>query len=552
MRTLKLLWILALLIAAAVAAPTLTVVTQRIDRADGHVAKGTVAISWQSFDTALGEHVQAGSKTVSLLPTGFLTVSLAPNVGASPSTTRYTVVYHLDLGTPQTAYWIVPTSGPVTVTAIQSTTLVGPSSIISLGQLNTSGATVNQCMVFNGTVWGPDSCSNAAQSVSSVFGRIGAVVAVSGDYTAAQVTNAVSKIAANTYSGGGLQDFSAMKFKPALSTVAALPAASANASVVYEVTDAVSQIDCTVGLSTSRALCVSDGTNWIPVAPTSATNFSALAPGTNNLGTFNVGSGSTWTYTGGGIINANKILGTTLTSLTGLIKMTAGIPSVAVAANVVSLFAGTPSGAKFLRDDGTIALPPVLSVFGRTGAVVQVSGDYNASQVTNAVDSTSTYSDPAWLTALLSTKLTFTALGDLVYGGPAGAGTRLAGNTTSTKKFLRQTGTGSVSAAPAWDTIVAGDIPTLNQNTNGNAATATALAGNGTNCSAGSPPLGVDASGNAESCTALTAAQVTNAVSKIAANAYTTGFQDFTLATHFAPINGVVASKPVFKAADLP
>ena len=36
----------------------------------------------------------------------------------------------------------------------------------------------------------------------------------------------------------------------------------------------------------------------------------------------------------------------------------------------------------------------------------------------------------------------------------------------------------------------------------GNASTATALAANGTNCSAGQAPLGVDAAGNSESCTA--------------------------------------------------
>lgn len=40
-------------------------------------------------------------------------------------------------------------------------------------------------------------------------------------------------------------------------------------------------------------------------------------------------------------------------------------------------------------------------------------------------------------------------------------------------------------------------------NITGNAATATALAANGTNCSAANFPLGVDASGNSESCTAL-------------------------------------------------
>lgn len=43
----------------------------------------------------------------------------------------------------------------------------------------------------------------------------------------------------------------------------------------------------------------------------------------------------------------------------------------------------------------------------------------------------------------------------------------------------------------------------------GNSSTATALAANGTNCSAGNYPLGVDASGNAESCTAAGTGTVT-------------------------------------------
>jgi hypothetical protein len=54
------------------------------------------------------------------------------------------------------------------------------------------------------------------------------------------------------------------------------------------------------------------------------------------------------------------------------------------------------------------------------------------------------------------------ALGDLIYGGAAGTRTRLAGQTTTTRKFLRQTGDGGGgSAAPAWDTLAAGDIPNL-------------------------------------------------------------------------------------------
>lgn len=54
-----------------------------------------------------------------------------------------------------------------------------------------------------------------------------------------------------------------------------------------------------------------------------------------------------------------------------------------------------------------------------------------------------------------------TTLGDISYGGVSGVKTRLAGNTTSVKQFLTQTGTGTVSAAPSWGALVAGDIPSL-------------------------------------------------------------------------------------------
>ena len=47
----------------------------------------------------------------------------------------------------------------------------------------------------------------------------------------------------------------------------------------------------------------------------------------------------------------------------------------------------------------------------------------------------------------------------LIYENATPAATRLAGNTTATKNFLTQTGTGSVSAAPAWGTIASGDLP---------------------------------------------------------------------------------------------
>ena len=50
-------------------------------------------------------------------------------------------------------------------------------------------------------------------------------------------------------------------------------------------------------------------------------------------------------------------------------------------------------------------------------------------------------------------------LGDLVYASAGTTLSKLAGNTTTTRKFLRQTGDGTNSAAPAWDTVTAADVP---------------------------------------------------------------------------------------------
>lgn len=60
-----------------------------------------------------------------------------------------------------------------------------------------------------------------------------------------------------------------------------------------------------------------------------------------------------------------------------------------------------------------------------------------------------------------------TTLGDLLYGGTSGAGTRLAGNTTSAKMFLTQTGSGSASAAPQWVALSTSDLPAVNVSASG-------------------------------------------------------------------------------------
>lgn len=94
----------------------------------------------------------------------------------------------------------------------------------------------------------------------------------------------------------------------------------------------------------------------------------------------------------------------------------------------------------------------VSSVNGLTGAVTFAAGSnitLTPAGQTITIASSGGGSNP------------LTTLGDTLYGAGGGTQTRLAGNTTSTKNFYTQTGTGSASAAPAWGTLSAGDIPNL-------------------------------------------------------------------------------------------
>jgi len=52
-----------------------------------------------------------------------------------------------------------------------------------------------------------------------------------------------------------------------------------------------------------------------------------------------------------------------------------------------------------------------------------------------------------------------TTLGDIIYGGASGAQTRLPGDTSNTRKFLRGQASGGVAQAPAWDTLTTADLP---------------------------------------------------------------------------------------------
>jgi hypothetical protein len=64
-----------------------------------------------------------------------------------------------------------------------------------------------------------------------------------------------------------------------------------------------------------------------------------------------------------------------------------------------------------------------------------------------------------------------TQLGDIIVGGAAGAAQRLAGNTTTNRRFLNQTGDGTNSAIPSWNSIGTADLPTVPITKGGTGAT---------------------------------------------------------------------------------
>jgi hypothetical protein len=79
------------------------------------------------------------------------------------------------------------------------------------------------------------------------------------------------------------------------------------------------------------------------------------------------------------------------------------------------------------------------------------------------VDSSGVVQVGSWgATAIVETKggtnQTAYALGDTLYSSATNTLSKLAGNTTLTRKFLRQVGSGTVSAAPAWDTVTQADV----------------------------------------------------------------------------------------------
>jgi hypothetical protein len=119
-RGLRLLAVLLLLVPIRGLAIQTTNVQGIVYRADGSLAQGTMLVSWPAFTAADGSTVAAGNTSATIAPDGSVSMALTPNVGANPEGTYYTVVYHMDDGTVEKEYWVVPQAATATISEMRA------------------------------------------------------------------------------------------------------------------------------------------------------------------------------------------------------------------------------------------------------------------------------------------------------------------------------------------------------------------------------------------------------------------------------------------------
>jgi hypothetical protein len=126
--------------------------------------------------------------------------------------------------------------------------------------------------------------------------------------------------------------------------------------------------------------------------------------------------------------------------------------------NVTLTLGGSPASSLLAAVSLTLGWTGTLAAARLNSNVVQaVTNDTN---VTGSI--TSQNLTLSWTGTLAATRggtgLGTYTLGDLLYSSASNTLAALAGNTSATKKFLTQTGTGTISAAPAWAQPAASDL----------------------------------------------------------------------------------------------
>jgi len=141
-----------------------TTVQGTVYLANGTPGAGTLQLSWPAFTTANNQSVAAGRTIVTIGADGFVSVNLAPNVGAMPGGLYYTAVYYMSDGTTSTEYWVVPAAAQATIAQVRAQVMPSAQAVhavnkayvdqaiqsLSQSYLAPSGGTLSGPLFLNG------------------------------------------------------------------------------------------------------------------------------------------------------------------------------------------------------------------------------------------------------------------------------------------------------------------------------------------------------------------------------------------------------------------
>lgn len=383
----------------------------------------------------------------------------------------------------------LPGSGSLT---INTSSPLGGGGAISLG--NSLTLTCSTCLT--------------SAPVTSVFTRIGAITAQSGDYLASQVTNAFDIGIANTLTNVSAPGTPAAGktaiYVDSVNKVLSSKNDAGAVSVTAVPLACTNQVFSSLGSSGSFSCHTITSTDTSGSFPASSHNLlsaahsdTTAAAAVRGDGLFAIGATPTWQRVAHPGTNGYfKWNGTDIVASSGAASGT-GTPTACTNQFVTSLTLNpdaAPTSAcstvGYAQVSGTPAIPTgsgfrhiTAGVEDGTAKTVDVSG--------------------ADITGVLKASAFPALTGDGTTAGGALAFTLATVATPGTSPKVTFNAKGLVTAGGP---LVSGDIPNNAANTSGNAGTATAFDHTPTLCTAGNYPLGILASGAATGCTAASGA----------------------------------------------
>ena len=143
-------------------------------------------------------------------------------------------------------------------------------------------------------------------------------------------------------------------------------------------------------------------------------------------------------------------------TFTGTVTMPAGTASIAPLKLTSGTNLTTPAAGSVEYDGTNLYFTP--SSARKTIAFTDSNLTGTAANVTGTVAIANGGTGQTTAVTAFDALSPLTTLGDIIYHNGTD-NVRLAGNTVNSKRFLIQTGTGTVSAAPSWGSISAADVP---------------------------------------------------------------------------------------------